>query len=733
MLELKSNAPASSLGVHDILTALFKHKWKIILCSLIGIGAAAAVYFTAAPAYESDAKVLVQYIVDRSAVDTLENSAGSSAKKTNDSVINSEVEILTSTDLALDVADIIGIDKLLAGTKGPITKPAAAYAIESGLKVTARKGSDIIWIAYQNRDPQLATLVLEKLVAEYFKKHLEIHRIGEEAREFVGKQADEIRGRLSQTEADLKVLMDKANILSLSESTSALTAEIAKNQADLQMVETELAEQNAKVRELERLLGGTGAKPPESEEPAPAKVQSNTAEVQEYQALNIRLAQLRQKEFELLAKYTPENQLVKSSQSEIANLDAQRRDMEKRFPGIAASAPSKNAVHANLPDLVSEGARLVGIAAKAKTLSERLEGVQKKAVGFREIAGQIAVLERKKSVEEANYKYIGNSVEKARIDNALDATKAPNLKIVQKPSTAMLAVSARNKIAGGFAFGGAALGLGLALLIELVMDRSIKRPLELETKLRIPLMLTIPEVGRKGIGRVRRLKAGRTSAVALKNGSRVDSLPWDVGHFIRPFSEAIRDRLVLFFKLHEMTHKPKLIAVTGFSGGEGTSTIAGGLAAVLSEMGDGKVLLVDMNGQEAAVHPFFDGNPVSSISEVLQGGKSAPPAAENLFLATASTPGKGAAQMIPKKFYSMVPHFKASDFDYIVFDMPPLDQSSATLAMAGSMDKVLVVIEAEKSNGDVVKRACAELVASKAHVSGILNKTRSYGPQWLQG
>ncbi len=89
--------------------------------------------------------------------------------------------------------------------------------------------------------------------------------------------------------------------------------------------------------------------------------------------------------------------------------------------------------------------------------------------------------------------------------------------------------------------------------------------------------------------------------------------------------------------------------------------------------------------------------------------------------------------MIPKKFYNLVPHFKASDFDYIVFDMPPLDKSSATLAMAGSMDKVLVVIEAEKSNGDLVKRACSELIAAKANVSGILNKTRSYAPKWLQG
>ena len=209
--------------------------------------------------------------------------------------------------------------------------------------------------------------------------------------------------------------------------------------------------------------------------------------------------------------------------------------------------------------------------------------------------------------------------------------------------------------------------------------------------------------------------------------------PWEEGHFIRPFSEAIRDRLVLFFKLNNMTHKPKMVAVTGFAGGDGTSTIAGGLAAALSETGDGKVLLVDMNAGAATVHPFFDGRPSCSLPEALQAGNSIASAAENLFLATASPAGAGPTQLIPKRFYDLVPHFKASDFDYIIFDMPPLDQSSATLAMAGSMDKVLVVIEAEKINRDLVKRAFGELVAARANVSAILNKTRSYAPKWLEG
>ena len=49
------------------------------------------------------------------------------------------------------------------------------------------------------------------------------------------------------------------------------------------------------------------------------------------------------------------------------------------------------------------------------------------------------------------------------------------------------------------------------------------------------------------------------------------------------------------FPANRMTHKPKLVAVTDCSRRAGASTLAGGLAAALSETGDGKVLLVDMN------------------------------------------------------------------------------------------------------------------------------------------
>jgi Mrp family chromosome partitioning ATPase len=136
-----------------------------------------------------------------------------------------------------------------------------------------------------------------------------------------------------------------------------------------------------------------------------------------------------------------------------------------------------------------------------------------------------------------------------------------------------------------------------------------------------------------------------------------------------------------------------------------------------------------MNVGRPEIHPFFRGAPACSLTEALVGEPAQ--AGENLYLAVASPPDSPEAQLIPRRFYDLMPHLKASDFDYIIFDMPPLSQTSITLPMAGFMDKLLLVVEAEKSMRDLVKRSCQELLAHRANVSVIFNKARSYMPKAL--
>jgi polysaccharide biosynthesis transport protein len=675
MAESEYEAQRSGLNLDDILFILFRHKWKILLFATAGIVAAAAVYFLSR-AYESQAKLLVKYVAERTAIDKLETPI-ETPNSQNEKLLNSEVEILTSWDLAIQVAQAIGVERLLQGPGSKATIADAARSILSGLKVTPLKGSNIISVSYQSRDPELAVRVLQELVTRYFDKHLEAHRsIG--AFDFVNRETDRVRAQLNETEERLKQMKAKIGITSVAEGTTALNTELAKNKADLAAGEAELAAQQARVTALERWVAATD----KNQSDNTARQPSGKA-VREYQALTNRVAYLRQMETELLSKYTPENRMVGSKQAQIENLEKQRRDLEQKYPSIVTTILPAGSSQNTRPDLETERSRLVEIQARTEALRNQLSEVKERAKTFSELAPQMAEIERQKELEETNYKYFEASLERARIDETLDPSRMPNISVVQKPSPAEMAIGDVKKIVIGLAIGGLALGIGIALLIELVLDRTVKRSLELETRLRVPLLLSVPDFGRNGHLRLRLDNSNGDSVKGLPDSARHSVAAWENDHSIRPFCNAIRDRLAFYFEINRMTHKPKLVAVTGLSKGAGASTLAAGLAASLSEGGNDKVLLVDK-------------------------------------------------QVDPKRFYDLISQFKASDFDYVIFDLPFLSNTSPTLAMAGFVDKVLLVVEAEKSNRDAVKRAYEQLAAAKARVSVVFNKSRPHAPKWLE-
>jgi hypothetical protein len=51
--------------------------------------------------------------------------------------------------------------------------------------------------------------------------------------------------------------------------------------------------------------------------------------------------------------------------------------------------------------------------------------------------------------------------------------------------------------------------------------------------------------------------------------------------------------------------------------------------------------------------------------------------------------------------------------------------------MAAFMDKLLLVVEAEKNSREMIKRGYGKLVTERNNVSVVVNKARSYVPKWL--
>jgi capsular polysaccharide biosynthesis protein len=175
---MKKSQPQNSkeaFGVQDVIYILFKHKWKIVILSLLGFTASAAVYLNRKPLYESQAKLLVRYVLNRNTVDPFQSQMNPTGGP-GDSIINTEIEILNSEDLAKAVAEAVGVEKLLPLSGGNAKVEDGAGLIRSQLTVAVAPGSNVVHINYSDADPDLSVAVLGELVQQYFIKHLQIHR-----------------------------------------------------------------------------------------------------------------------------------------------------------------------------------------------------------------------------------------------------------------------------------------------------------------------------------------------------------------------------------------------------------------------------------------------------------------------------------------------------------------------------------------------------------------------------
>ena len=209
---------------------------------------------------------------------------------------------------------------------------------------------------------------------------------------------------------------------------------------------------------------------------------------------------------------------------------------------------------------------------------------------------------------------------------------------------------------------------------------------------------------------------------------------WNRQHPLRRFCEGLRDRLIVHFDVKGVVHNPKLVGVTSCAKGAGVSSVAAGLAASLSETGDGNVLLVDMNTEGGAAQQFYKGKLGCGVDDVLETeARKGALIQKNLYVAVQPMEG-GSDQrptVLPKHLMGLIPKLKASDYDYIIFDMPAVTQTSMTPRLARLMDMVLLVIESEKTNEAVAKKVVSLLAESEAKVTTVLNKTRSYVPAKL--
>lgn len=687
-------------GLPDLFESLLRH-WRIILiCGVAGMGAAVATFFLAPSTYQSQAKLLVRYLLERGGIDPEMKSQVQGTSYTA-SVINDEIEILTSWDLARKVAQAVGPERLVR--KEPPSQEEAARLVKKGLEVGPVRESNVIRVAYRNPDATLAAEVLEKLIEAYFAMHLDIHRSAA-ASQFVAQETEQVRARLQEIDEELNKLRAEGGIFSIGDGVESVEPRRANSQAELLESQAERAGQLARIEALEAVLSGKTRTSNQGNggEAASEKLPTED-DVADYALLVERLAQLRKRNADLSSKFTAESPLVRASLREIESLEAQRRELVMEFPSLITRAGKSEpgALAINLDD---ERARLAQIEGRISILQSHLTQIEEQEDRLPMILGKIRDLERMRETEEEKYRYFKASMENARIDGALDPSLMPNISVVQEaspPERAPLALL--KKILFLLASGGFGAGLGIALIIDFVFDRRIKTPEAVQRRLGIPSMASIPFLGED-----------RSAGGAPAAGD--DSEP-----SFRPHVEAIHGRLHCAFRDRKDDRRPVMLGVTSLGKGAGVSMLATNLARCFRQNGE-RVLFIDVASACSGplpAHPMGLGDSGEeagrSVARVLgHRAEEGVPEWETVFEASRG--------LTPSKLQELATGLRTGDLDAVVFDLPPMGTSAATYILSASLDQVLLVLDPATAEPELLKRSFEELSARHVHPLCIYNK-----------
>ena len=721
--------PPPSVELRDIYYVLFRQKWKIVIGVVLGLVGAAVLYKTEIPLYQSEAKLLVRYIISETKISG-PNANNASSKIITDergaSIMSTEREILTSMDLAREVVDAIGPQRILGQASARGETGRAIELLRNNLKINITQGSSVIQITFRHSDAEVVQPVMRELVERYLKLHVATHRSSGMLSDTLAQESDTLKARLAQTEDELRKVTTRAGVVSLEAAKEANNAQLISIRREILGYEAELAGRLAVLGEL-RKIAPSAVNSATKEKGSVTDVPLSTDIVEQYRALGQKLSLLQSREQELAFQFTPENSRMKQIQTQVAEAEAALRTFRERHPQLTTAAASTISGKPNEPtldDAATAWIQITSYQAKIKELRGQHERLGAEVAKLDQMEGQILELRRRKEIEEANYRYYAANLEQTRINETLGNGKVSNISQIQAPSPAYRERFQAKKSAMAL-LGGLVLGFGWAFLIEFYLDRSIRRPNDVP-KLGSSLLLSIPHIN-SSFAR-KNLQLAEKSA---DRGGTSNVVPYSDGLDLRPFHETLRDRLIAFFESRNLTHKPKLIAVTGILDNAGVTTTAAGLARSLSETGDGNVLLVDMTATQGSAQQFIQGKATCGLDQLLE-ARSQAHVKENLYVVAESENSDRLSRNLPKRFAHIIPKLKASDFDYIIFDMPKVNQLSITPRLSGFMDTVLLVVESEKTDRNIVQGACDLLAQTGTHVGIVLNKTRAYIPARLQ-
>ncbi len=567
------------------------------------------------------------------------------------------------------------------------------------------EGPSTFSIAFEDTEPGRAAAVVARLVEELIggaragqvaEARAEVARLEARVRpleERLAEQAGEIQGYQERWTDELPEA--ETSVLGLFESSRervhANAATIAQLEARQSAIEQELTE-----------IGRHDV----AQDPAAARLEAARRDLER-----------------LRGRYTDQHPEVLRAQAEVAEL---ARAAESA--GGAAALPEPSPLRLRQLQLLGErqevAQRLGSARAERGSLVAESADYRRRAEAAPRHELALEAMAREHEAATERHQALAERLQEARVAEHLAATGNGGFAVVEKPRVpAEPFAPHRPRIALLGLAVALGLGIGAAFLGE-QMDTSIRDAGDIEAPMNLPVLASIPRLGRSG---VRRLERAPGRAAGPTAGPIVALLD-------QPRSGAAEQYRILATKLISRGGEPQptVLLVTSPTVGEGKTTTAVNLALALARMmRDESVLLVDADLGRPAAHrllqlPLGNGlarllaSPDDDLGRYVRYH-------QGLYLLEAGEASQRTRSALASPLGQRVFARLRQRFDYIVVDAPPVLAVAEGLILQRMVDATLLVVRAGKTPRELVRRAVASL--DHTRLAGVLiNDAPAGGP-----
>lgn len=549
----------------------------------------------------------------------------------------------------------------------------AGEILLENLSVEPTRQSRLVNISFTSPNSGFSASIANAWAENFIKTNLERKvQATSYGRNLLQTQLAEYKDRLDESQRQLVAYASQQQIINLPSQSSgdgARTAERSIVADDLAALNTALNEATAERIEAEarfRQAGRSGA----------------TTEALANQTIN----NLRQRRAELAAQYQqlmvqfePGYPAALAIQSQIEQLEKSITREEARVSGALQS-------------------EFRGAAERERMLATKVDGLKSSYLDLRRRSIQYNIFQQEVDTNRALYDGLLQRFKEIGVAGGVGIN---NIAIVdpadvpQKPSSPRLLINLILSMLAG-------LGLGVALALGLEqLDETIADPVELERRLGLPLLGSVPK-----------LVEGAPKDALLDRKSEL-------------FDAYIAIQTNLAFTTEHGV--PRSFAVTSTRPAEGKSTTSLALATTLCRSGK-RVILVDGDMRSPSVHVYGGVNHEKGLSNFLSGDDDIASLIFQMtdlgFSAMSAGPiPPNAAELLTGARLAVLIERLLESYDHVVIDSPPVMGLADAPLIGGRVEGVIYAIESHGIRSSLVRTAIDRLESANTRIfGGVLTK-----------